>query len=75
LYDSYKTPTFGFAVGPGPDNINEVTQTSLVMFVMDSEFGPAPNVFAVFRMLDLKIDSDFDAFITAVADYDTSYSF
>jgi hypothetical protein len=75
LYDSYKTPTFAFAIGPGPHNVNEIAQTGLVMFVMDSELGPAPNVFAVFRMLDLKIDSHFDAFITAVANYDTSYRF
>jgi hypothetical protein len=45
------------------------------MFIMNAEFGSAPNVFAVFWMFDLMFNGDPDAFVAALAYYHTAYGF
>jgi hypothetical protein len=68
-----KPPPFGFAVRPALRNLNNVTHTCLVTFIVNAEFGPAFNIFAVFWMSNPVNNSDPDAFVTALAYYHTTY--
>jgi hypothetical protein len=56
-------------------NFNDIANTGLFVLVVNTEFGPTPYILAVFWMLDLKVNGNFDAFGTTVAHYDTGYSF
>jgi len=64
-----KTPTFGFAARPALSNFNDVTNTALIVLVVNTNFRPALDVFAVLWMFDLEVDRNFDAFVATVAHY------
>jgi len=75
FHNPYKTPTFGFAVGSAFSNLNDITQASLIMFVMNTEFRPTLYIFAIFRVLHFEVNSNFDAFVTAMAYHHSGHSF
>jgi len=75
FYNSEKTPTLSFAVRATLRNFNKVTKTSLIVFIMYTKFGSTLYVLAVLWMLNLKVNGNFNAFITTVAYHHTSYSF
>jgi hypothetical protein len=62
-----KTPAFGFAVRPALSNFNQVTNSALIVLVVNTDFRPALDVFAVLWMFDLEVNRNFDAFVAAVA--------
>jgi hypothetical protein len=75
LHYLHKTPTLGFAIGPAFSNFDYVTRASLVALIVNSEFCPAPDVLAVFRMLDLEVNGNLDTFVTTVAYYQAGQRF
>jgi hypothetical protein len=70
-----KPPVFGFAVRLTLRNLDNITYTCLIMFIMNAEFGSALDVFAVFWMFDLAVNGNPDAFVAALAYYQTAFGF
>jgi hypothetical protein len=70
-----KPPAFTFAVRPALRNLNNITHTCLVMFVVNAEFGFAFNELAVLWMFNPVNNGDPDTFVAALACYHAANSF
>jgi hypothetical protein len=75
LYNPDKTPALGLAIRPALRNLNNVADTTKIVLVMNAERRSTPYVLAIFRMPDLKVNSNLDAFVAAAAYHHRSLSF